>query len=53
MAEEVAPERRDAIEISPAMDIYQIMPFSPLNDARLFTRPLLHLHKRMPEIGPV
>src|ERR1051325_10950081 len=53
MAVNIAPERRDSVEIAPAMDVDQIMAFGAIDHTGFFAHPFLHLSKRMPQVGVI
>ena len=50
VAVDVHPERRNAVDIPPAVDI--LYPCSPslFNDQRLFLHPVGHLSERVPDV---
>jgi hypothetical protein len=50
MAVNIAPQRRDPIQIPSPIDVDQIVPVTLADDAELLRRPFLHLRKRVPEI---
>jgi hypothetical protein len=53
MAVNIAPQRRNAVQILSTLNIDKIMPLASLNDAQLLSHPLLHLCKRMPQVRMV
>src|SRR5215475_10969230 len=53
VAVDIAPERRNTVEILAAMHIDQIMALALADDAGLFSHPFLHLGERMPEVSVV
>jgi hypothetical protein len=53
MAVNVAPERADAVEVAPALDVEQIDPLGALDDQGLRCHPVRHRRERVPEMGVV
>src|SRR5918992_1867520 len=53
MAVDIAPERRNTVQVLSPLDIYQLMTVGPADDAWLFAQPFLHLRERVPEITMV
>ena len=49
MSMDIAPKRRNAVQILPTVHIDEIMAVALADDARLLTHPLLHLGKGMPK----
>jgi len=45
------PQRRDAIEVTLAMDINEIIAFGTLDNNLLTLEPISHLRKGVPNIG--
>ena len=50
MAMNIAPERRDAVEVPFPIDVDEEVALPPLDDQGLVRKPLLHLCKGVPEI---
>ena len=53
VAVNVAPKRRDTIDILSSLNVVQITPFSAVNDARILPHPLLHLCEGVPKVGVI
>ena len=53
MSVDIAPERRNAVQVLPTLDIDQVMAVAPADNAWLFAHPLLHLRERVPKITVV
>ena len=53
VAEDVAPERRDAVEVAAAIDVDQVIAFAALDQQRLFLAIDGVRRERMPEMGVV
>src|SRR5262245_63034100 len=50
VAVDVAPKRRNAVEIFSSRVIHQIVTIGPADDDGILFHPLLHLRKRMPQV---
>jgi hypothetical protein len=53
MSMDIAPKRRNSIEIPSTMHIDEIMTVGVADNARLLTHPLLHLGKGVPNVSMV
>src|SRR4029077_16270331 len=53
MAVDIAPKRRNTIQILSTVHIKKIMALAPADDDGLFTHPFLHLGKRVPEVSMI
>ena len=49
VAVHVAPQRRHAVEIAPALGVDQVVALAPFDDQRRLGQPVAHLGERMPE----
>ena len=50
VAVHVAPQRRDAVEVAPAVGVDQVVALAALDDQRRLGEPVAHLGERMPEV---
>ena len=50
VAVDVAPERRDAVDVAPAVDVDQVGALGALDDERLLLHPAALLGERVPEM---
>jgi hypothetical protein len=53
MSVDVAPERRNAVDVAPAGDVDQVGALARLHDQRILLDPAALLRERMPEMGAV
>jgi hypothetical protein len=53
MSVDIAPERRNAVQILSTVNIDKIMTIASVDDARFLAHPLLHLSERMPKVSVV
>ena len=53
MAVNIAPQRRNTVQIFPTMIVDQIMAVAAADDHRVLAHPFLHLREWMPKIGVV
>ena len=53
MAVNVAPERRNAVQIFPPVNIDEVMTVAPADNAWVVGHPFLHLGERVPEVSVV
>src|SRR5437870_3167182 len=50
MAVDVAPERRDAVDVGVAVEVEEEAPLGTVDDQRAFLRVGLHRRERMPDV---
>jgi hypothetical protein len=47
---DVAPERRDAVDVAVAVDVDQVRALGPIDDQQVLVHPALLLRERVPEM---